>query len=224
MDYTMNRRTVVLFAVVLAAPLFASSAQAQRHGGGGFSGRGMGFSHGGAVRARGIRLRRSTGYFGDNGFGPYFYSDFDPGVGLNDAPAPQYIVQQAPPAPVQHHSEPMLLELQDDHWARITNGGSQAGAQLSEPTPSGAKTHRTSESESLPPATLVFRDGHQEQIGKYMIVGSTIFTRTDFWTSGSWTRKVEVAELDIPATLKLNQQRGAKFSLPSGPNEVMIRP
>jgi hypothetical protein len=30
--------------------------------------------------------------------------------------------------------------------------------------------------------------------------------------------------LDVPATLKLNQERGAKFSLPSGPNEVMIRP
>jgi len=30
--------------------------------------------------------------------------------------------------------------------------------------------------------------------------------------------------LDVPATLKLNEDRGAKFSLPSGPNEVMFRP
>lgn len=218
----MNRRAVLLFAVILAAPLFASSAQAQRHGGGGFSGRGAGFSRGG-MRARGLRLRRSTGYSGDYGW-PFFYSDFDYGDGFDEAPRPQYIVQQSAPAPVQHHSEPMLLELQDDHWARITNGESHTGGELGVASASGANSRRTSGSETLPPATLVFRDGHQEQIGKYMIVGSTIFTRSDFWTSGSWTRKVEVAELDIPATLKLNQERGAKFTLPSGPNEVMIRP
>jgi hypothetical protein len=216
----MDRRAMVLFAVVVTAPLFGSSAQAQRRGGGGFSGRGGGFSRGGRG---GIRLQRSAEYFGDYGW-PFFDSDLDYGVGLNEPPPPQYIVQQSAPAPVEHHSEPMLLELQDDHWARITEGGSQSSTHADVSPESGASRRRSSESESLPPATLVFRDGHQEQIGKYMIVGSTIFTRADFWTSGSWTRKVEVAELDIPATLKLNQQRGAKFSLPSGPNEVMIRP
>jgi len=29
--------------------------------------------------------------------------------------------------------------------------------------------------------------------------------------------------LDIPASLKLNNERGAKFSLPSGPNEIVVR-
>jgi hypothetical protein len=57
-----------------------------------------------------------------------------------------------------------------------------------------------------------------------MIVGTTIYTGADYWSSGSWTQKVQIAELDVTATLKLNQERGAKFSLPSGPNEVMIRP
>jgi len=221
MDYSMNRRTVVIFALILTAPLFASPARAQRHGGGGFSGRGMTFSRGG-FRNRGPRVRRTNGYFGDSGFGPYYYSNFDSGAGYTDAPAPPYTVQQAAPAPASHHSEPMLLELQDDHWARVTNGESHTGGQLSEPSTANAR--RTPEAETLPAAMLVFRDGHQEEIGKYMIVGTTIFTRADFWSSGSWTHKVEVAELDVPATLRLNQERGAKFNLPSGPNEVMIRP
>src|SRR4029077_944363 len=76
----------------------------------------------------------------------------------------------------------------------------------------------------LPPAVLVFRDGHEEEIGKYLIVGATIYTSSDYWSSGSWTRKVQMADLDVPATLKLNQERGAKFTLPSGPSEVMVRP
>jgi hypothetical protein len=57
-----------------------------------------------------------------------------------------------------------------------------------------------------------------------VIVGRTLYTTADYWTTGSWTRKVEIAELNVPATLKLNHERGTKFSLPSGPTEVMVRP
>ena len=71
---------------------------------------------------------------------------------------------------------------------------------------------------------LVFRDGHQEEIGKYLIEGTTIYTGSDYWTTGSWTRKVPIADLNVAETLKLNQQRGANFRLPSNPNEVMLRP
>jgi hypothetical protein len=75
-----------------------------------------------------------------------------------------------------------------------------------------------------PPAVLVYRDGHTEYVSSYSIIGPTIYTTADDETNGSWTRKIQVADLDIPATLKQNQQRGVKFDLPSGPNEVVIRP
>ena len=42
--------------------------------------------------------------------------------------------------------------------------------------------------------------------------------------SGSWTRKIQIADSDVPATLKLNQERGLKFVLPASPNEVVMRP
>ena len=76
----------------------------------------------------------------------------------------------------------------------------------------------------LPPAVLVFRDGHKEEIGGYTIVGDALYTSADYWTTGSWSRKVPIAELDIPATLKANQDRGGKFSLPSSPSEIVLRP
>jgi hypothetical protein len=75
----------------------------------------------------------------------------------------------------------------------------------------------------LPPAVLVFRDGHQEEVAKYTIVGGTISVKTDYWSSGSWTRKIPIAELNLAATLQVNQERGAKFSLPSRPSEVIVR-
>jgi hypothetical protein len=131
-----------------------------------------------------------------------------------------------------------VLELQGDHWVRLTNYGElQAGEQSSQPAlkpTSGpaspvpaANPHRTQAAEpssQLPPAVLVFRDGHKEEIRKYTIVGTTVYTSSDYWNSGSWTRKIQIADLDVPETLKLNQERGAKFMLPSGPNEVMMRP
>jgi hypothetical protein len=71
---------------------------------------------------------------------------------------------------------------------------------------------------------LVFRDGHSEEVERYMVQGNVIFASTNYWSTGSWTRKIPVAELDMPATLKLNEERGVSFKLPSGPNEIIIRP
>ena len=131
------------------------------------------------------------------------------------------------------------LELEGDHWVRITPYGppqtvGQAAAPSNLPerasiahpeTPAAARTQATAAAKPpapLPPAVLVFRDGHQEQIGQYRIMGATIYVNTDYWSSGAWTRTIPLADLDVPATLKLNQQRGANFRLPSSPDEVMI--
>jgi hypothetical protein len=77
--------------------------------------------------------------------------------------------------------------------------------------------------ELLPPTVLVFRDGRQEDVKKYTIIGSVIYASEDYWTTGSWTTEIPMAWLDIPATLKVNAEHGGKFNLPSGPNEIVIR-
>jgi hypothetical protein len=76
----------------------------------------------------------------------------------------------------------------------------------------------------LPPAVLVFRDGRKEEVSEYTIMNGTIYSKADYWTTGSWTRKIQIADLDVPATLKLNQERGLKFVLPASSNEVVTRP
>jgi succinylarginine dihydrolase len=76
----------------------------------------------------------------------------------------------------------------------------------------------------LPPAILVFRDGRQQEINSYTIMNGTIFTRSNYWITGSWNQKIQIADLDVPATLRQNQQRGLKFNLPSSANEVIVRP
>jgi hypothetical protein len=61
-----------------------------------------------------------------------------------------------------------------------------------------------------PRTVLVFKDGHQREILNYAIVGSTLFDLSD-----GLTRKVALAELDLPATVKQNDERGVDFQLPS---------
>ncbi|HET8825882.1 MAG TPA: hypothetical protein VFM77_12185 [Terriglobales bacterium] len=62
-----------------------------------------------------------------------------------------------------------------------------------------------------PKTVLVFKDGHQSTVMNYAIVGSTLYDLSD-----GRTKKVALAELDLPATVKQNDDRGVEFRLPAG--------
>jgi hypothetical protein len=57
---------------------------------------------------------------------------------------------------------------------------------------------------------LVFRDGHRQEVANYAIMGSTLFV-----LSGPRS-KIPIAELDVPATERVNQSRGIEFHVPKG--------
>jgi hypothetical protein len=145
----------------------------------------------------------------------------------------------------------LLIEWQGDHFERLTpsqktSAKEQNGPDFSAKSEVRSSTPRSPSSGSsrsaqkvaaqlprastrelprkLPPAVLVFRDGRTEEVSSYTIMSGTIYSRADYWTSGSWTRKIQIADLDVPATLKLNQGRGLNFVLPASPNEVIMRP
>lgn len=60
------------------------------------------------------------------------------------------------------------------------------------------------------PTILVFKDGHQLAVANYAIVGQTLFDLTP-----GHPRKVALADLDLPATEKQNDDHGVAFELPS---------
>ena len=62
-----------------------------------------------------------------------------------------------------------------------------------------------------PATVLIFKDGRQMEVGNYAIVGLTLY---DF--SGGLSKKVALAELDLPATVKQNDDRGVEFRVPAG--------
>jgi hypothetical protein len=64
--------------------------------------------------------------------------------------------------------------------------------------------------EPQPPTTLVFKDGHQVEVSNYAIVSQTLYDLTP-----GHPRKISLAELDLPATQKENDDHGVVFQLPA---------
>jgi hypothetical protein len=61
-----------------------------------------------------------------------------------------------------------------------------------------------------PDTILVFNDGHTIAVKNYAIVGETLY---DY--SGDTRRKIDLADLNLPATQKTNEDHGIDFRLPT---------
>jgi hypothetical protein len=76
--------------------------------------------------------------------------------------------------------------------------------------PAHAQTQEDSSESPQIPTTLIFKDGHQLEIENYAVVGETLYDLTP-----GHSRKIALADLDLPATQKQNDDRGVTFQLPS---------
>jgi hypothetical protein len=225
---------------LLGAACIASSASAQGRGGTFFNAPvNNGFQQLPMRQASGFRGRAGhaprghRGYFYP-GYGPYFYDTdygYDDG-GPEQAPPPSRSSAPTPPPEAHKAAESVVMELRGGRWVRLTSTGPVEPAALPATPVSGAVLPATTlpafdqapASAPLPAAILVFRDGHREEAVKYTIVGNAVYLKGDYYATGSWTRRVLTADLDIPTTLKLNSERGTRFSLPSRSSEVILRP
>jgi len=70
----------------------------------------------------------------------------------------------------------------------------------------------TTPASDQPQTVLVFKDGHQVEVANYAIVGSTLYDLT-----GGHRQKIALADLDLSATAKQNDDRGIDFQLPAAP-------
>jgi len=225
----ISRLTMALPVALLVAAFFAASAPAQV--------RGMTFARAphtaSAIRLNGrTRLVRPARHHSYAGFAyyPYYDSDYEPVT--SEEPPVNVVVEQPehPPVPVGHPVESLILENRDGQWVRIPTGSHlPISPEYTQPQASSLVPKSTGPKEAslppikLPPAVLVFRDGHQEEVERYVVQGNSLYTSADYWSTGSWTRRIPIAELDVPASLKLNAARGGNFSLPTRPNEVVVR-
>jgi len=68
-----------------------------------------------------------------------------------------------------------------------------------------------------PATALVFRDQHVEEVHNYAISGGNLWVIND-----SAAKKIPLAQLDIDATVKMNDDRGVDFQVPQPALQIMI--
>jgi hypothetical protein len=64
--------------------------------------------------------------------------------------------------------------------------------------------------EQEPETALVFRDQHVEEVRNYAIAGGTLWVLNDHQAG----KKIPLAQLDLQATVKMNDDRGVDFQVP----------
>jgi hypothetical protein len=68
-----------------------------------------------------------------------------------------------------------------------------------------------------PETALVFRDQHVEEVRNYAISGGAVWVLHE-----QAAKKIPLAQLDIPATVKMNDDRGLDFQVPEPALQIMI--
>ena len=157
-----------------------------------------------AFTARGVRIRtvnpyhrrgyyrRGYPYFAYGGYYPFGYYD-DPLYDAGDQDA--YAGVAANPDPSVNDSG-LRNDVQalNDKVDRM-----QADAEA-----------RNRPVEQEPATALVFRDQHVEEVHNYAIAGETLWVLSDHQAG----KKIPLAQLDIPATIRMNDDRGVDFQVP----------
>jgi hypothetical protein len=213
-------------------PAFSGRGGFGGFGGGGFGGRGSfgGFGRGGfggrgfgggsfAVGSfhSGVRFRsdfdfdrpfhhhfRSRGFYG-NGLYPWYagyYGGWYPSIFDSDS---SYIDQNA----YDSQSARMADEISRLSYEvdRLREERDQQPAPPPPPAPVPAQTRTQATPD--PPTVLVFRNGDKQEVVNYAIVGQTLWVFNE-----QRAKKLSVADLDLPATAKANDDRGVDFQLP----------
>jgi hypothetical protein len=223
------RRVLLITIAGALLTIVSPSVRAQRMGGGAHFGSGHGFHFGAANFGRHFgSLADSLAFFGDPFYGDALY---DSGYPVASQP-PVIIVQGAsaaakPPATASP-TQPLMIELRGDRYVRVS-GDENSGVEMIDGDaapirPQGGSVAASHAAPVLPPAILVFRDGHREEVSGYTITDGALYASGDFYTAGSWTRKIELSALNLPETIRASQSNGVQFELPGAPNEVIVRP
>lgn len=127
---------------------------------------------------------------------PFDYSDYDQSANQD---------QQLQAYQLQQMNNQQQIEQRLDH---LEDRLDRLYEERETPQPQ-APPKRESKSDTSQPAVLVYKDGHQQEVQNYAIVGQTIWILNE-----QQAKKVPLSSLNLDATRKANQDRDVEFALP----------
>jgi endonuclease YncB( thermonuclease family) len=81
------------------------------------------------------------------------------------------------------------------------------------PAPETREQARLAPDKPEPPPTptiIILRDGQKLELTDYAVTGDTLYD-----LHGGRTKKIAVSDIDLPATVRINEERGFEFTLPN---------
>jgi hypothetical protein len=167
--------------------------------------RGVGSAHGTNFRLRGRGpYRNDRGYYGRRyyPYGYYYpylwdygYDGLDDSAGYQDGNQTQDVYANAAPQVPYREDSGLQRDVQN-----LSGKIDRLQADVE------ARNRPKSEE---PETALVFQDKHVEEVRNYAISGGTLWVLND-----KAAKKIPLAQLDIPATEKMNDDRGVDFQVP----------
>ncbi len=155
------------------------------------------------ARNRGPVNLRSKRHRGNNS-GVYYpvYVPYAYPVALAAEPDPEALAASEPDPPA-----PTIFE----HRPTSERVPSAAGnsSRYAQP-PAVAVDQSPADARQQIPVVLVYMDGHEQEVTNYAIVGTTLYDLGAFVA-----HKIPLAELNLKATIKANDDRGVEFSVPA---------
>src|SRR6266567_175574 len=154
----------------------------------------------------GFRHRRNSGvvspFFGDIVAVPYAYPVYMTDTGVDDSMEEDYrggptIFDRRGSG--EEYRRPQARD-EEDYRSRSSEVPADQQAVAEKPV-------------QQPSTVLVYKDGHQTEVVNYAIVGETLYELND-----GRAKKVALAELDLSATEKQNDERGVDFRVPPATN------
>ena len=95
-------------------------------------------------------------------------------------------------------------------WRDEEQAGDQDAYAPRRPAPDPASRQEAQPEPIISPTVLVFRDQHRKEVQNYAIVGDTLWN-----FAPARTEKIALAQLDLSATEKANEDRGVTFNVPT---------
>jgi len=113
----------------------------------------------------------------------------------------QEMTEPEPPAPTIFERRP-AIDSRYGSQSAMPERQAVASATVQEMSPADARQQI--------PVVLIYRDGHEQEVGNYAIVGQTLYDLGTFVA-----HKIPLAELNLKATIKANDDRGVEFAVPA---------
>jgi hypothetical protein len=119
--------------------------------------------------------------------------------------------QPEPPAPTIFENRPQVRLAPNPTPSDADDPRYQREQRESAALPEVGGHHQMSPvSEEQIPMVIVFKDGHEQEIHNYAIVGDTLYD-----LGVSTAHKIKLADLDLKQTIQKNEQRGVEFNIPA---------